>query len=129
MCTLIIFVAAAPVSCYAYGNDICNAPERLTHCVDVEYGYLCSGCLQGATPKTHHIGTNHSKTVCEGYSIPLFWVVSFSANEVADIDECELGYCGRQHVCDNTVFPYRCECQSGFRHDSSVYGNNCTGYY
>ena len=40
-------------------------------------------------------------------------------DDVQDVDECQLpDACGSDHVCNNTVGSYRCECPLGFAADS-----------
>ena len=49
-------------------------------------------------------------------------IFEFSCDLVsADVDECQLpDACGSDHVCNNTVGSYRCECPPGFVADSGV---------
>ena len=39
----------------------------------------------------------------------------------ADLDECQSpDACGANHVCNNTIGSYRCECSNGFVADSAA---------
>ena len=46
-------------------------------------------------------------------------------SSITDIDECELGISGCQHICNNTVGSFYCSCDPGFTlNPDSKY---CTG--
>ena len=46
-------------------------------------------------------------------------LMSFCFVTVIDLDECQFpDACGANHVCNNTVGSYRCECPIGFVADS-----------
>ena len=49
---------------------------------------------------------------------------------ISDVNECETiaDICGSGNVCDNSVFPYTCDCQDGYTF-SGVYGEPCEGKF
>lgn len=42
------------------------------------------------------------------------------AEDCEDIDECELGYCGREATCINTAGSYTCDCPTGMKKASQA---------
>ncbi|XP_063718172.1 adhesion G protein-coupled receptor L4-like [Symsagittifera roscoffensis] len=76
----------------------------MTKCVDVEGGFVCEGCIQGAQPKTPE-----DESAC------------------VDIDECSEtpGICGTPGTCSNHRLGYECVCEEGYQYDPTVYGSGC----
>ena len=45
----------------------------------------------------------------------------FVSLSYVDLDECQSpDACGANHVCNNTIGSYRCECSNGFSSDSGA---------
>ena len=100
-------------------EDVCGSHGDCRHSPT---GYSCR-CQEGAF--NQYLVPD---SACIGECLSQVYPETFSGleNPVADVDECALGFCGEPSWCDNSLFPYSCNCPPGFSYNTS-YGSNCTG--
>ncbi|XP_030834881.1 bone morphogenetic protein 1 homolog isoform X1 [Strongylocentrotus purpuratus] len=102
------------------GNEVCKYDY-----VDVRSGLNEEGTLHGKfcgneIPET--ITSRFNNLRIDFRSDNTVAKEGFFANFFADVDECEEGNGGCQHICTNTLGSYTCSCRNGFTVHENLHG-------